>query len=61
MSRAQKRFLIKEGFVLCRDAPKHTYLMRKIGMTNHEIENTLADMHELCTSKNYVLEPCMGQ
>ncbi|HML19213.1 MAG TPA: restriction endonuclease [Candidatus Dependentiae bacterium] len=53
ISKAQKRFLIKEGFVLCRDVSKNTHVMRKAGLTKSEIEQVITDANELCVTKNH--------
>lgn len=54
LSKAQKRLFIKEGFVLCRDAPQYVHVMHKYGLNNVEIDKFLRDAHELCAHHNHV-------
>ncbi len=52
LSRQQKRAFIKEGFVLCRDAQKHTALLKKLGFTPYQINKLVKESEAVCQLKS---------
>jgi HJR/Mrr/RecB family endonuclease len=48
LSRKQKRMLIEEGFVLCKDAAQHRKLLRNIGLNDQKIELVVQESEEIC-------------
>lgn len=48
LSKKQKRAFIQEGFVLCKDAEKHTMLLKKFGFSDHKIQQLIAETKAVC-------------
>ncbi len=48
LSRKQKKQLIKEGFVLCRDAQEHTGALKRVGLRGREVDKLVAEAQEVC-------------
>ncbi len=52
LTQSQKRKFIKEGFVLCKDAGKHTNILKNLGFTQREIQKFVAEAKKVCTLEN---------
>lgn len=48
LTRQQQRMFIKEGFVLCRDARKHTDFLKRLGFTPHQIKKLVKESEAVC-------------
>ena len=48
ITRTQKRQFIKDGFVLCRDASKHTTLLKRLGFSPQKIKKLVAESEAVC-------------
>ncbi len=48
LSRTQKKQLIKDGFILCRDASKHTGLLKRLGFSPHQTRKLIKEAEAVC-------------
>lgn len=48
LSRSQKRACIKNGLVLCNDAPQHTALFKQLGFSDTEIKKLISECTLIC-------------
>ena len=48
ISRSQKRQLIKNGLILCRDTQKHKDLLHSVGLTTHEVDKLIKESETIC-------------
>ncbi len=48
LTKAQKRTFLKQGFVLCKDARKHTKTLQSLGLTPREIKKVIAESEAVC-------------
>lgn len=52
LSKKQKRFLIKNDLVLCRDVPYHENLLKQLSFTPHHIKKLIAEATGTCKINN---------
>jgi hypothetical protein len=48
LNRKQKRMIMGEGFVLCKDAAQHRKLLRSLGLNDQKIERVVQEAEEMC-------------
>lgn len=48
LSSSQKRTCIKNGLVLCNDAPKHVSLFKHLGFSDQQTENIIKECKQIC-------------
>lgn len=53
LSRQQKRALIKNRVILCRDIPHHADLFKKLGFAEHKIKKITAEAAAICANNSY--------
>ncbi len=51
LTKKQKKQFIKNGFVLCKDAPREIGLLKSMGFTDHEIDKLVQEATNVCKLK----------
>ncbi len=45
----QKKILIENGFVLCKDVRKYTKLLKELGLTDYKVQQVIAESEGVCS------------
>lgn len=48
LSKKQKRILIQQGVVMCKDIQKQKTMLKKLGISDHKIEKIIAESQAVC-------------